>query len=103
LTQQVVRNEDNSTELSQTVNSKIRELILQSMRGKIAILPDIFNARLRSKYSYADFLNAFRNLKSEGFIAGIGDGFAVHYSLTKKGLEELDSEKSSYEKHATTS
>jgi hypothetical protein len=48
-------------------------------------LPDAYNAMAGPKHGWNEFVKAINHLKSEGLLEGKGDGFAVCYSLTKKG------------------
>jgi hypothetical protein len=45
---------------------------------------DIYDAQLKSNTARRISLNAVRYLTSEGFIEGTEDGFAPHYSSTRK-------------------
>jgi predicted transcriptional regulator len=48
-------------------------------------LADAYNTIARPNHGWSEFVSAINHLKSEGMLEGKGDGFAVLYSLTRKG------------------
>ena len=66
--------------------------ILRSIGGSAEGLHDIYAWRLKSRYSWEDFVGAIGNMASQGLITGLGDGFIVRYMATPKGRAILSSQ-----------
>jgi len=49
-----------------------------------------FDGKPTSKYGWTDFVRLVNHLRAEGFLEAKGDGFVVHWHLTKKGQDAMN-------------